>query len=108
MLLQVTLKLLHQMCLISGDIAIPVTTNAWIAIFVLPINSAINPLLYSLNSVMIYWQKKKSKKRANTLRAQIRSEISSWPQAEVQRVIQICLNSKKIDVQTLTKEFELQ
>ncbi|XP_064631322.1 G-protein coupled receptor GRL101-like [Lineus longissimus] len=36
---------------ISGKVTIPGDVYAWIAVFVLPINSAMNPILYTLSSL---------------------------------------------------------
>jgi hypothetical protein len=35
----------------SGKVTIPGDVYAWIAVFVLPINSAMNPILYTLSSI---------------------------------------------------------
>ena len=52
---------------ISGEV------NVAMAIFVLPLNSALNPFLYTLNAVM----EKRSKKRLETLTKTIRSRIQT-------------------------------
>ena len=42
----------------SGAVEIPADVYAWTAVFILPLNSSLNPYLYTFS---VAWQKKKAK-----------------------------------------------
>nr|KAG5710031.1 hypothetical protein BaRGS_030107 [Batillaria attramentaria]KAG5710032.1 hypothetical protein BaRGS_030108 [Batillaria attramentaria] len=74
---------------------IPITgeANVWSAIFVLPLNSALNPFLYTLNGLAERWEKQREAARMKKMLAKLHSEIPKWTSAAVEEVTRVCLRS---------------
>ena len=82
--------------LASSGTPISGSVNAWAAIFVLPLNSALNPFLYTLNSLMEQWKKRRAEQRIRRMLAKLRAEILKWQPSSVQEVVKICAQSKVV------------
>ena len=61
--------------LAANNYPVPGEVNVAMAIFVLPLNSALNPLLYTLNSVLQSRNAKKMESLSRVLEAKIRREL---------------------------------
>ena len=72
--------LLVLICLlISTDYSIPSEVNVALAIFVLPLNSALNPFLYTLNILMKRRRQTMMKKLSTSIEARLRTEmLKKW------------------------------
>ena len=57
---------------------IPGDVNVGAAIFVLPLNSALNPFLYILNTLLELRRKRKLEERVNRMMQKLRVELGSW------------------------------
>ena len=75
---------------ISGSV------NVWVAIFVLPLNSALNPFLYTLNGLLEQWKKRRAEQRIRRILGKLRTEIPKWQPASVKELIRICEQSKMV------------
>ncbi|KAK7090150.1 hypothetical protein V1264_009989 [Littorina saxatilis] len=62
--------------LASGGVPIPGEVNVAMAIFVLPLNSALNPFLYTLNSVMEKSREREKAQMLKVLEARLKTEMS--------------------------------
>ena len=60
-----------------GDTPIPGEAGVALAIFVLPLNSALNPFLYTINAVMVKQAQKKHALMMKQLESKIRAQILS-------------------------------
>nr|KAG5700058.1 hypothetical protein BaRGS_028295 [Batillaria attramentaria] len=67
--------------------------NVWAAIFVLPLNSALNPFLYTLNGLAERWKKEREATRMKKMISKLHSEIPKWMPAAVEELTRICLRS---------------
>ena len=92
--------------LASSGTPISGSVNAWAAIFVLPLNSALNPFLYTLNSLMERWNKRRAEQRIRQMLGKLRTEIPKWQPASVQEVVKICAQSKAVSRDALIKLIE--
>nr|KAG5694357.1 hypothetical protein BaRGS_002211 [Batillaria attramentaria] len=68
--------------------------NVWAAIFVLPLNSAINPFVYTLNSMVQRWQQQRLEKRTKRALGRLQAEIPKWSNASIEELMRICLRTK--------------
>ena len=59
----------------ANDFPIPSELNVALAIFVLPLNSALNPFLYTLNSIMEKKRAKKLERLTKMLESKLRADI---------------------------------
>nr|KAG5700061.1 hypothetical protein BaRGS_028298 [Batillaria attramentaria] len=82
--------------LASQGVPIPGVVNVWVAIFVLPLNSALNPFLYTLNSLADRWAKHRDDKQMKKMMGKLHSEIPKWTQATVEELTRICLRTKLV------------
>ena len=89
--------------LAASGTPIPGEVNVWAAIFVLPLNSTLNPFLYTLNGLMEQRKKRRMEKRMRRMIGKLKTEIPKWQPASVQEVMKICLRSKLVD-----KEFVIR
>nr|KAG5709944.1 hypothetical protein BaRGS_029986 [Batillaria attramentaria] len=53
--------------------------NVWTAIFILPLNSAINPFLYTINSLLERRRKRAEDKRVKMMMRKLNGLVNSWP-----------------------------
>ena len=89
--------------LAASGTPIPGQVNVWAAIFVLPLNSALNPFLYTLNGLMEQRKKRRMEKRTRRIIAKLKSEIPKWQPSSVQELIGICVRSKLVEKETVMK-----
>ena len=89
--------------LAASGTPIPGQVNVWAAIFVLPLNSALNPFLYTLNGLMEQWKKRRMEKRTRTMIAKLKTEIPKWQPSSVEELIRICVRSKLVEKETAMK-----
>ena len=73
---------------ISGEV------NVWTAIFVLPLNSALNPFLYTLNAAKEKWRKRREERKAQKLIGRLQTEIDRWPVDKVQALVKHCIRNR--------------
>nr|KAG5705831.1 hypothetical protein BaRGS_030721 [Batillaria attramentaria] len=76
--------------LASRDIPIPGDVNVWSAIFVLPLNSAFNPFLYTVNTLLERRAQKKERGRIEKLMKKLHEKLRSWPRDKVEELVQFC------------------
>nr|KAG5691148.1 hypothetical protein BaRGS_032144 [Batillaria attramentaria] len=76
--------------LASHDTPIPGIVNVVAAIFVLPVNSAINPFLYTLNMLREKRRKLREEKRIQTMLAKLHAEMVAWPHGKLQELHAYC------------------
>ena len=89
--------------LAASGTPIPGQVNVWAAIFALPLNSALNPFLYTLNGLMEQWRKRRMEKRTRMMIAKLKTEIPKWQPSSVQELIRICVRSKLVEKETVMK-----
>ena len=63
--------------LASRDVPIPGEVNVAVAIFVMPLNSALNPFLYTLNAVLEKRREARYSKLLSHLEARLRAQITA-------------------------------
>ncbi|KAL8594721.1 hypothetical protein ACOMHN_051667 [Nucella lapillus] len=61
--------------LAAGGVAIPAQVNVWLAVFVLPLNSALNPYLYTLNALYDSYTERHHEQKIQRLMQQLHAEI---------------------------------
>ncbi len=69
----------------TGSVTIPIEMYVWIVVFILPINSALNPYLYSLSSV-ISNRKKTTSSNSITLQSKNSTILSDAKQPETESI----------------------
>ena len=67
---------------------IPGEVNVGAAIFLLPLNSALNPFLYTLNTLLEKRRKRKLAERVNRMVHQLRVELGSWSAEKLREHLQ--------------------
>ena len=77
--------------LAKAGIPIPAIVNVWAAVFVLPLNSALNPFLYTLNSVLERWRAAREERRRGQTLARVQRELGAWPARDVTQLVRMCL-----------------
>nr|KAG5710005.1 hypothetical protein BaRGS_030081 [Batillaria attramentaria] len=82
--------------LAARGFAIPGVVNVVAAVFVLPINSALNPYLYTINALLERRAKKMEQKRMEKMMSRLRVELRFWPSDKVEELVQFCLNTKLV------------
>nr|KAG5689475.1 hypothetical protein BaRGS_021022 [Batillaria attramentaria] len=65
--------------LAANGTPIPGVVNVWTAIFILPLNSAINPFLYTINSLLERRRKRAEDKRVKMMMRKLHVQVNSWP-----------------------------
>nr|KAG5704853.1 hypothetical protein BaRGS_001324 [Batillaria attramentaria] len=75
---------------------IPGVVNVFAAVFVLPINSALNPFLYTINTLLERRAKNVEQKRTEKTMSRLRVELRSWPSDKVEELIQFCLRTNLV------------
>ena len=66
---------------------IPGEVNVVTAVFVLPLNSALNPFLYTLNAARERRAKRKEARRLQTVMNKMQAELSTWPCDKVAQLV---------------------
>ena len=79
---------------ISGEV------NVWTAIFVLPLNSALNPFLYTLNTVLERRRKEREQQRTQTLITSLQTDLSMWPAERVDQLVQNMAKARRLNIGT--------
>ena len=79
---------------------IPDEVNVWAAIFVLPLNSALNPFLYTLNTVLERRRKEREQQLIQIMMTSIQSDVSNWPDDRVNQLVQNMLKAHRLDIGT--------
>ncbi|XP_070175637.1 G-protein coupled receptor GRL101-like [Littorina saxatilis] len=79
--------------LAASAVPIPGEVNVWAAIFVLPLNSALNPFLYTLNALLEQSRQQRKERKIKKIVATLQNEISNFNAATVKDVIRICVRS---------------
>nr|KAG5685941.1 hypothetical protein BaRGS_021326 [Batillaria attramentaria] len=82
--------------LASQDTPLSGEVNVWSAIFVLPLNSTLNPFLYTLNGLLQRWEKEREATRMKKMIRKLHSEIPKWTPAAVEELTRICLRSRLV------------
>ncbi|XP_070188600.1 relaxin receptor 2-like [Littorina saxatilis] len=82
---------------------IPGEVNVWAAIFVLPLNAALNPFLYTLNGLREKWRKQKMEKATKKTLGKLQMEVPRWQSANVEELMRICVRSKLVQKETMTR-----
>ena len=82
--------------LAASGTAIPGEVNVWAAIFVMPLNSALNPFLYTLNGVLERWERRRLEVRTTRMLRRLQTEIPKWQPVTVAEMVRICIRSKLI------------
>ena len=72
---------------------IPGEVNVWTAIFVLPLNSALNPFLYTLNSALEKWRQERLKSRAKRVLGNMQAELNRMQPSAAEEVVRVCVRS---------------
>ncbi|XP_070208073.1 G-protein coupled receptor GRL101-like [Littorina saxatilis] len=76
---------------------IPGEVNVWAAIFVLPLNSALNPFLYTLSALLERLRKQRTEEKVKKMVGKLRNEIPKWNAAIVQDVTRLCVRSGLVE-----------
>ena len=69
------------------DVPIPAEVTVWMAIFVMPINSVINPYLYTFNMMIEKRTKKNLKQKMRMYMKTFEANIQELPETEAQRFV---------------------
>ncbi|XP_070179137.1 G-protein coupled receptor GRL101-like [Littorina saxatilis] len=76
-------------------IPIPLQVNALVAVFVMPLNSALNPFLYTLNALGEKWAEEKTDKKAKKILGNLQAEILKLPPSIMEPLMRSYLRSNK-------------
>ena len=82
--------------LAASDVAIPGEVNVWVAIFVLPLNSALNPFLYTLNGAMEKWRTEQLKRKTKKILGNLQAELPKLQPGLAEEVVRVCINSRVV------------
>nr|KAG5695012.1 hypothetical protein BaRGS_015836 [Batillaria attramentaria] len=82
--------------LATSGTSIPGVVNVLAAVFVMPINSALNPFLYTINALLERRRKKMEQKRMEKTMRRLRAELRSWPSDKVEELVQFCLSTNLV------------
>ena len=82
--------------LASSGFPISEWVNVWAAVFVLPLNSALNPFLYTLNSLLERWRKQRDDDRTKRLVRKLQTQIPTWSAGIVAEVLKTCVGTKLV------------
>ena len=66
---------------------IPGEVNVVTAVFVLPLNSALNPFLYTLNTVLERRVNRKEQERMQNMMNKLQTELSTWPYDKLAQLV---------------------
>ena len=76
----------------AWGVTIPGVVNVFTAIFVLPVNSALNPFLYTLNGVLERRRAAQEKKRQGQMLLKIKQEIRCWSEDQITQLVTFSTN----------------
>ncbi|XP_076466671.1 relaxin receptor 2-like [Babylonia areolata] len=80
--------------LANYGVPIPGVVNVWAAIFILPLNSAINPFLYTLNTLLEKRRTAQLQQRTRRILGNIQSELPKMESSLAEEVVRVCIRSK--------------
>nr|KAG5706850.1 hypothetical protein BaRGS_004185 [Batillaria attramentaria] len=87
--------------LVLGGVPIPGVVNVLAAVFVLPLNSAVNPFLYTLNTLLERRAKRRMNERIERLMGKLRAELRTWPRDKVEEHVHYCLTARLVPRQRM-------
>ena len=79
---------------------IPGEVNVWTAIFVLPLHSALNPFLCTLNTVLERRRKQREQLSIQTMMTSLQKDASKWSDDRVNELVQNMLKARRLDIGT--------
>ena len=94
--------------LAAGGTPIPGEVNVWAAIFVLPLNSALNPFLYTLNAALEKWRGERLKKRAKKMLGNMQAELHKLQPSVAEEVVKICIRSRVVKREQMLQWLQLR
>ena len=78
--------------------------NVWAGVFVLPLNSALNPFLYTLNTLLERRADRKERTRVARVMSNLQVELRTWPHDKVLGLMRYCLTFRLLQVGELLDE----
>ncbi|KAL8591825.1 hypothetical protein ACOMHN_047085 [Nucella lapillus] len=82
--------------LASVGFPIPGEVNVLAAIFILPVNSSLNPFLYTLNTVMERRRNAQLQQKTKKILGNMQSELSRLQPNMAEEVVRVCIRSKVV------------
>ena len=82
--------------LASNGVPLSGEVNVWAAIFILPVNSALNPFLYTLNGALEQRRKRRLEERMKRMIGNLQTEIPKWKPDLVEETARICIKTKHV------------
>ncbi|XP_076466146.1 uncharacterized protein LOC143297615 [Babylonia areolata] len=79
--------------LANRGVPIPGVVNVWAAIFILPLNSALNPFLYTLNAVLEKRRNAQLQQRTRKILGNMQSELPKMELSVAEEVVRVCIRS---------------
>nr|KAG5707503.1 hypothetical protein BaRGS_012007 [Batillaria attramentaria] len=76
---------------------IPGVVNVWAAIFVLPLNSALNPFLYTISTLRQRWARDKMKTQIERMMGKLHVQIRTWPRDKVEELVNFCIRTQLVE-----------
>nr|KAG5691103.1 hypothetical protein BaRGS_030911 [Batillaria attramentaria] len=83
--------------LAAAGIPIPDEVNVAMAIFVLPLNSAINPFLYTLSTLLERRDQRRMAERVEKMRKKLLAELRTWPREKVEHLVRTIFRDILVD-----------
>nr|KAG5687046.1 hypothetical protein BaRGS_002419 [Batillaria attramentaria] len=83
--------------LAAAGIPIPDEVNVAMAIFVLPLNSAINPFLYTLSTLLERRDQRRMAERVEKMRKKLLAELRTWPREKVEHLVRTVFRDILVD-----------
>ncbi|KAL8600287.1 hypothetical protein ACOMHN_060905 [Nucella lapillus] len=74
---------------------VPGAVSVWVAVFVLPLNSALNPFLYTLNSLREKWNTAQEKRQSRRILSNLKSEFPKLPPDAAEELMLLYLSSNR-------------
>ena len=71
--------------------------NVLVAIFVLPLNSMLNPLIYTLGSLTERRREQRLKDRVGRIESELRVQVSAWTRERARDVVKECVEARLVD-----------
>nr|KAG5703800.1 hypothetical protein BaRGS_009598 [Batillaria attramentaria] len=80
--------------LASKGTPVPGVVNVWAAVFVLPLNSALNPFLYTLITLQARREKMRMENMVQRTLHRLKLEVLKWPDDKVEDLLQYLVKAK--------------
>ena len=87
---------------------IPGIVNVATAVFVLPLNSALNPFLYTLNVVLRRRSKAREQRRIQTLMTSLQTDVNTWPPDRLDELFHNMLKARRLDIREWSVDQTMQ